>query len=139
MPSPSPSPSTATATASVPLIGHPSPRLVLVLNARFARLEIKKKLVEFDFAFSGLEALNSLSKAHEKDYILILSDINMPGMSGLDLLKEIKSTYKSQKVMIITAFGDDENYAKAVEFGANDFLVKPIDFQSLKSKIFCIS
>ena len=103
------------------------------------RLEIKKKLVEFDFAFSGLEALNSLSKAHEKDYILILSDINMPGMSGLDLLKEIKSTYKSQKVMIITAFGDDDNYKKAVEYGANDFLVKPIDFKNLKSKILCIS
>ena len=103
------------------------------------RLEIKKKLIEFDFAFSGLEALNSLSKAHEKDYILILSDINMPGMSGLDLLKEIKSTYKSQKVMIITAFGDEDNYKKAVEYGANDFLVKPIDFQNLKSKIFCIS
>ena len=103
------------------------------------RLEIKKKLVEFDFAFSGLEALNSLSKAHEKDYILILSDINMPGMSGLDLLKEIKLTYKSQKVMIITAFGDEDNYTKAVEYGANDFLVKPIDFQNLKSKIFCIS
>ena len=103
------------------------------------RLEIKKKLIEFDFAFSGLEALNSLSKAHEKDYILILSDINMPGMSGLDLLKEIKSTYKSQKVMIITAFGDEDNYTKAVEYGANDFLVKPIDFQNLKSKILCIS
>ena len=103
------------------------------------RLEIKKKLVEFDFAFSGLEALNSLSKAHEKDYILILSDINMPGMSGLDLLKEIKSTYKSQKVMIITAFGDEDNYTKAVEYGANDFLVKPIDFKKLKSKILCIS
>ncbi len=103
------------------------------------RLEIKKKLIEFDFAYSGLEALNSLSKAHEKDYILILSDINMPGMSGLDLLKEIKSTYKSQKVMIITAFGDEDNYKKAVEYGANDFLVKPIDFQNLKSKIFCIS
>ena len=103
------------------------------------RLEIKKKLVEFDFAFSGLEALNSLSKAHEKDYILILSDINMPGMSGLDLLKEIKSTYKSQKVMIITAFGDEDNYTKAVEYGANDFLVKPIDFKNLKSKILCIS
>jgi len=103
------------------------------------RLEIKKKLVEFDFAFSGFEALNSLSKAHEKDYILILSDINMPGMSGLDLLKEIKLTYKSQKVMIITAFGDEDNYTKAVEYGANDFLVKPIDFKKLKSKILCIS
>mgnify|MGYP001167832980 FL=1 len=103
------------------------------------RLEIKKKLVEFDFAFSGLEALNSLSKAHEKDYILILSDINMPGMSGLDLLKEIKLNYKSQKVMIITAFGDEDNYTKAVEYGANDFLVKPIDFKKLKSKILCIS
>tara|TARA_B100001094_G_C18024433_1_gene716841 strand:- start:55 stop:444 length:390 start_codon:yes stop_codon:yes gene_type:complete len=103
------------------------------------RLEIKKKLVEFDFAFSGFEALNSLSKAQEKDYILILSDINMPGMSGLDLLKEIKSTYKSQKVMIITAFGDEDNYTKAVEYGANDFLVKPIDFKNLKSKILCIS
>ena len=102
------------------------------------RSEIKKKLIEFDFAFSGLEALHSLSKAHKKDYVLILSDINMPGMSGLDLLKEIKSAQSSQKVMIITAFGDDDNYKKAVEYGANDFLVKPIDFKNLKSKIFSI-
>lgn len=102
------------------------------------RAEIKKLIVEFDFAFSGDEALDSLSSAEHKDYVLILSDINMPGMSGLDLLKKIKDCYDSITVMMITAFGDSDNYNKALEYGADDFLVKPIDFISLKSKILNI-
>lgn len=102
------------------------------------RTEIKKLIVEFDFAFSGDEALDSLSSVDHKDYVLILSDINMPGMSGLDLLKKIKTCYDSVTVMMITAFGDSDNYSKALEYGADDFLVKPIDFISLKSKILNI-
>ena len=102
------------------------------------RSEIKKLLIEFDFAFSADEALMSLSSSNHKDYVLILSDINMPGMSGLDLLREIKVCYTSINVMIITAFGDADNYQKALEYSADDFLVKPIDFPSLKSKILSI-
>lgn len=102
------------------------------------RREIKKLIVEIDFAFSADEALISLSSADRKDYVLILSDINMPGMSGLDLLKKIKDCYDSMTVMMITAFGDSDNYNKAVEYGADAFFVKPIDFTSLKSKILDI-
>jgi two-component system, chemotaxis family, chemotaxis protein CheY len=69
--------------------------------------------------------------------VLILSDINMPGMSGLELLAKIKE--KNHKpppvVMMITAYGDSENYNRAMELGADDFLTKPVDFTELKVKI----
>ena len=102
---------------------------------RFRR-ELKKNLVKFDFAFSGQEALDHLRSLDEMDCVLILSDINMPGMSGLDLLKEIKSSYPELPVMMVTAYGDDDNYKKAMEYGADGFLNKPVDFAHLKKTIF---
>ena len=101
---------------------------------RFRR-ELKKNLVKFDFAFSGQQALDHLSSLDDMDCVLILSDINMPGMSGLDLLKEIKSRYPELRVMMVTAYGDDDNYKKAMEFGADGFLNKPVDFSHLKKTI----
>ncbi len=100
------------------------------------RKEIFKKMVEFQFAHSGDEALEIL-KNHDHEAILILSDINMPGMSGLELLERIKSEYKSPPpiVMMITAYGDEHNYNTAKELGADDFLTKPLDFKKLKEKI----
>jgi len=79
--------------------------------------------------------------AMQHDSILILSDINMPGMSGLDLLAKIKTTYKAPPpvVMMITAYGDDENFNTAKRLGADDFLTKPIDFISLKNKLIELS
>ena len=69
--------------------------------------------------------------------ILILSDINMPGMSGLELLKKIKSNYVAPPpvVMMVTAYGDEENYNTAKRLGADDFLTKPVDFTLLKQKL----
>jgi len=69
--------------------------------------------------------------------VLILSDINMPGMSGFELLKEIKSKFKSPPpvVMMITAYGDDEKHRLSIELGADDFLTKPLDFNLLKTKL----
>ncbi len=100
------------------------------------RKEIKDKLVEFVFAFSGEEALKYLNK-DEHEVVLILSDINMPGMSGLLLLEKIKIKYKKPPpiVMMITAYTDDDNQKIASELGADDFLTKPIDFVGLKKKL----
>lgn len=100
------------------------------------RKEIKNHDLEFQFAFSGEEAINFM-KDHEHEAVLILSDINMPGMSGLVLLKHIKENYEKPPpiVMMITAYGDSENYNEAMKLGADDFLTKPVDFAILKEKL----
>lgn len=102
---------------------------------RFRR-EIQDHTVEFAFALSGSEALNYLDH-HEHETVLILSDINMPGMSGLELLNRIKKNnyVPPPVVMMITAYGDSENYKQAMKLGADDFITKPIDFTMLKEKI----
>lgn len=102
------------------------------------RKEIREKTVEFVFKFSGEEALDFLrDHALEQEAILILSDINMPGMSGLELLENIKKKYHKPPpvVMMITAYGDGENFRIAQELGADDFLTKPVDFTLLKEKL----
>jgi two-component system chemotaxis response regulator CheY len=102
---------------------------------RFRR-EIKNNELEFDFALSGEAALDYL---HEKrsEVVLILSDINMPGMSGIELLSKIRDEYTTPPplVMMITAYGDEQNYQQAMQQGANDFLTKPLDFGMLKDKL----
>lgn len=100
------------------------------------RKEIKSGEVEFNFALSGEEALHFLED-HHSQVILILSDINMPGMSGLELLRNIRHNYEKPPpvVMMITAYGDDENYKQSMELGADDFLTKPLDFNNLKDKL----
>ena len=107
----------------------------ILFEQRF-RKEIRDKFVEFVFAFSGEEALGYLN-GHEHEAVLILSDINMPGMSGLELLEHIKQKYSKPPpvVMMITAYGDPENYNTAMRLGADDFLTKPIDFIVLKEKL----
>ena len=106
-----------------------------LFEQRFRR-EIKGHEMEFAFAFSGEEALAYINK-HEHEVVLILSDINMPGMSGLVLLEKIKHLYAVPPpiVMMITAYGDSENYTKAIQLGADDFLTKPVDFVLLKEKL----
>ena len=100
------------------------------------RKEIKNNLVDLVFAFSGEEALTYLEN-NEHEAVLILSDINMPGMSGLELLRNIKQTYVKPPpvVMMMTAYGDAENYNSAKQLGADDFLTKPIEFSLLKEKL----
>lgn len=100
------------------------------------RKELRHHDFEFDFALSGEEALEYLN-GHSMEVVLILSDINMPGMSGIDLLSKIRNDYKdfSPVVMMITAYGDEENYKQAMEKGADDFLTKPLDFNILKEKL----
>jgi len=100
------------------------------------RKEIRSNSVELVFAFSGEEALLYLEQ-NQHDAVLILSDINMPGMTGLELLGRIKQKYvePAPKVMIMTAYGDDQNYNAAKELGADEFLAKPIAFNILKEKL----
>jgi len=100
------------------------------------RKEIKNGEIILRFAFSGEEAI-AYMKEHEHEAVLILSDINMPGMSGLVLLKHIKEKFAKPPpiVMMITAYGDDDNYNEAMRLGADDFLTKPVDFTALKEKL----
>lgn len=100
------------------------------------RKEIKNGAVFFDFALSGEEAVNYLS-SQDSEVILILSDVNMPGMSGLELLQHIRKSHGAAPpfVMMITAYGDESNYRQSMELGANDFLTKPLDFNLLKEKL----
>ena len=100
------------------------------------RKELRHHDFEFGFALSGEEALDYL-KGKASEVVLILSDINMPGMSGIDLLSKIRHDYPDPPpvVMMITAYGDEENHRQAIQNGANDFLTKPLDFNVLKEKL----
>lgn len=101
------------------------------------RKEIKNGEFDFSFALSGEDALNYLHHAHS-EIVLILSDINMPGMTGIELLSRIRHDYNAPPppvVMMITAYGDEENRNQAMQNGANDFLTKPLDFNLLKEKL----
>ena len=102
---------------------------------RFRR-EIRDHEFDFSFALSGEDALEYLHTAHS-EIVLILSDINMPGMTGIELLSRIRHEYETPPpvVMMITAYGDDENRNQAMQNGANDFLTKPLDFNLLKEKL----
>jgi two-component system, chemotaxis family, chemotaxis protein CheY len=107
----------------------------MLFEQRF-RKEIRSGEAQFVFAFSGEEALSYLNR-HEHEVVLILSDINMPGMSGLELLKHIKEKHSQPPpvVMMITAYGDEDNFSRAMQLGADDFLTKPVDFVLLKEKL----
>ena len=100
------------------------------------RKEIRKGAIEFNFAYSGEEALDYL-QTYGTESVLILSDINMPGMTGLELLRKIRTTNPTAppEVMMITAYGDEANKKSALDLGANDFLTKPLDFEDLKNKL----
>ena len=84
---------------------------------------------------SGEEALDKLAAGVEPQLIVILSDINMPGMDGLALLREIKMRRPDLPVMMVTAYGDDESRRRAGEYGATEFLTKPVDFAFLKAQL----
>ena len=106
----------------------------LLFRQKFRR-EIKSGLLELAFAFSGDEALQLLDSEHPPEVVYVFSDINMPGMTGLELLEKIKSQFPSISVSMISAYGDSENYKKAMDSGAKEFFTKPIDFDSLRKEI----
>lgn len=104
----------------------------LLFRQRF-RKAIKEGRIELSFAFSGESAMDLLKGSESPDVALILSDINMPGMSGFTLLSKVKEQFPRLKVMIITAYGDDEHVGRARELGADAFLTKPVDFAALEA------
>jgi CheY-like chemotaxis protein len=87
------------------------------------------------FAYSGEEALGKLAGGIEPQLIVILSDINMPGMDGLSLLRELKQRWPELPVMTVTAYGDDRRRRLAAEYGAMEFITKPVDFDLLKRQL----
>jgi len=121
------------------LVVDDEPDVRLLFEQRFRR-EIRSGEFAFSFAYSGEEALTFL-RDHPSEVVLILSDINMPGMSGLELLRHVKQyplPPPPPLVMMLTAYGDTETHAQAMQLGANDFLTKPVDFAALKVKLHAI-
>ena len=99
------------------------------------RRDLRAGRFTMDFAQSGDGALQCIRDAEGASLILILSDINMPGMSGLELLPKAKAARPDVPVIMITAYGDDNTKRKALEGGAEALLTKPIDFVALRSEI----
>ena len=112
---------------------------VEVLFRQRFRKEVKEGRVELCYAFSGDEALELLSSVQPPDVVCMLSDINMPGMTGLELLKIVKDRFPQIRVSIITAYGDDQNYKTAMKTGAEHYFTKPIDFDLVKKDVFDFS
>lgn len=102
------------------------------------RREVRKGQLEFVFAMSGEEALQKLQSGEAAHCVVVLSDINMPGMSGLELLTAIKEEYPDLRVYMVTAYDDGQLKTSALERGAKGYLTKPIDFGTLKEEVFGI-
>jgi len=101
------------------------------------RKEVRNGELNLHIAMSGFEALEMLEKINKERPLIILSDINMPGMSGIELLKIIKERWPDLRVIMVSAYAGNDTYQKeAHTYGADDFLSKPIDFDIIKSKIF---
>jgi len=99
------------------------------------RREARQGNYVLHFAYSGEEALDKLAAGIEPQLIVILSDINMPAMDGLELLREIKARRPDLPVMMVTAYGDDERRRLAGEYGAAEFITKPVDFDLLRTQL----
>ena len=97
------------------------------------RREVRQGVYVMHFAQSGEEALTKLDDGIRPE--LILSDINMPGMDGLGLLREVKGRFADLPVIMVTAYGDDERRRMAREYGAAEFVTKPVDFDMLKCQL----
>jgi len=99
------------------------------------RREVRQGRYVMHFAQSAEQALALLGDGIRPELIVILSDINMPGMDGLGLLREIKAQRADLPVIMVTAYGDDERRARAAQFGAAEFVTKPVDFEVLKRQL----
>ena len=116
------------------LVVDDEPDVAELFRQRFRR-EVRQGTYAMHFAASGEQALERLVDGIEPPLIVILSDINMPGMDGLQLLTEIKKRHPDLPVMMVTAHGDDERRRRAAETGASEFLTKPVDFDQLKAQL----
>ena len=116
------------------LVVDDEPDVAELFRQRFRR-ETRQGSYVMHFAASGEQALDLLAAEIEPTLIVILSDINMPGMDGLQLLAEIKQRRPDLPVMMVTAYGDDERKRRAHELGAFEFITKPVDFDRLKEQL----
>jgi CheY-like chemotaxis protein len=116
------------------LVVDDEPDVAELFRQRFRR-EARQGTYVLHFAASGQEALDRLAEEIKPELMVMLSDINMPGMDGLTLLGEVKQRFPDLPVMLITAYGDDERRRRANELGAADFLAKPVDFDQLKAQL----
>jgi len=116
------------------LVVDDEPDVEDLFRQQFGR-DIRAGLFTMEFAESGDSALQKISDANAVPLILILSDVNMPGMSGLELLPKAKASRPDVSVIMITAYGDSDTRRRALEGGAEALLTKPIDFTALSSEI----
>ena len=116
------------------LVVDDEPDVEMLFRQQFRR-DLRDNRFKMDFALSAVSALQRISDAAGESLILILSDINMPGMTGLELLPKAKAARPDVPVIMITAYGDPDTRRKALEGGAEALLTKPIDFVVLRSEI----
>ena len=116
------------------LVVDDEPDVELLFRQQF-RHDLRSGRFTMEFAQSARAALQRITDAAGASIILILSDINMPGMSGLELLPKAKAMRPDVPIIMITAYGDAETKRKALESGAEALLTKPIDFGALRSEI----
>jgi CheY-like chemotaxis protein len=116
------------------LVVDDEPDVEALFRQRFKR-DLREQRFVMDFAISAKDALARIASIVDQPLILILSDINMPGMTGLEMLPKAKALRPDVPVIMITAYGDAETKRKAIEGGAEGLLTKPIDFALLREEI----
>ena len=116
------------------LVVDDEPDVEALFRQQFRR-DLRAQRFVMDFANSAADALARIASTIEQSLILILSDINMPGMTGLEMLPKVKAIRPDVPVIMITAYGDAETKRKAIEGGAEGLLTKPIDFTLLRDEI----
>ncbi len=116
------------------LVVDDEPDVEALFRQQFRR-EVRQGVYLLDFALSGEEALNKLDGCIGQQIILLVSDINMPGMNGLDLIPKVKARRPDLPVFMISAYGDPDRVRTAMERGASKFLTKPVDFPQLKRDV----
>ena len=116
------------------LVVDDKPDVEALFRQQFRR-DLKTQRFVMDFAVSAADALTRIARPIEQTLILILSDINMPGMTGLEMLPKVREMRPEVPIIMITAYGDPETRRKATEGGATGLLTKPIDFTLLREEI----
>jgi two-component system, response regulator, stage 0 sporulation protein F len=116
------------------LVVDDEPDVAELFRQRFRR-ETRQGTYVMHFAASGEQALDLLTDDIQPELIVILSDINMPGMDGLHLLAEVKQRRPNLPLVMVTAYSDDERRRRASELGASEFITRPIDFERLKEQL----
>jgi CheY-like chemotaxis protein len=116
------------------LVVDDEPDVEALFRQQFRR-DLRAQRFVMDFANSAADALSRIASTIGQSLILILSDINMPGMTGLEMLPKVKEMRPEVPVIMITAYGDAETKRKALEGGAEGLLTKPIDFTLLREEI----